>query len=165
MKNYLGKINDQKGNQFTKCLKDLYESPKDDNLHIWAEVLIQPNKTLSANKNYGDIDLLIINGKLKKIVCIEAKDYFEARTAYDLLDQDREIVKALPKVENRDKWCKENKSLFGNYSSKVDGSYSVKTWYVTYNEPAYRYVTHINTSPICMLSSFEIVKNPYIIFE
>lgn len=165
MQKYLGDVNKWKGQNFTIKLKEFYEALKDKDIFVEVEVKIQPNKKLKADKNYGDIDLLLINTKLKKIVCIEAKDYSEARTGYDLLLQDCKILKALPKVEVRDEWCREHVNMFKSYSSEVDDTYNVKTWFVTYYEPAYRYVKHSTPSPIDMLSAFEIIRDPYCVFD
>lgn len=165
MSSYIGRISEKKGEWFTSSLGKYYRGLGDSNISIEMEVKIQPDKILRAPQNLGDIDVLLINTALKKIVCIEAKDYYEARTLYDMLSQNAKIEKALPKVVKRDEWCQKNKLLFKHYSKEVDDSYEIKTIFLTYHEPAYKYFSHADKINIPMMSAFEIIQNPYIVFK
>lgn len=165
MSSYIGKISERKGEQFTRSLGKYYRDLGDCNISVYLEVPICPGKLLQAKNNLGDIDVLLINMDLKKIVCIEAKDYYEARTIYDMMSQNNKITKALPKVIERNKWCKENKLQFKKYVVEVDDSYEVKTIFLTYHEPTYKYFSHVNEVDIPMVSAFDIIQNPFIVFE
>lgn len=165
MNSYIGKISARKGEQFTRSLGKYYRDLGDCNISVYLEVPICPGKLLQAKNNLGDIDVLLINMDLKKIVCIEAKDYYEARTIYDMMSQNNKITKALPKVIERNKWCKENKLQFKKYVVEVDDSYEVKTIFLTYHEPTYKYFSHVNEVDIPMVSAFDIIQNPFIVFE
>lgn len=165
MSSYIGKISARKGEQFTRSLGKYYRDLGDCNISVYLEVPICPGKLLQAKNNLGDIDVLLINTDLKKIVCIEAKDYYEARTIYDMMSQNKKIEAALSKVLARDTWCKENKLQFNKYVKEVDESYEVKTLFLTYYEPTYKYFSHLNEVGIPMLSAFEIIQNPFIVFN
>lgn len=165
MNSYIGQISEEKGELFTRSIGKYYREIPDCNITVNLEVQICPGKILNAKNNLGDIDVLLINTDLKKIVCIEAKDYYEARTIYDMMSQNKKTETALSKVLARDKWCKENKLQFNKYVKEVDESYEVKTLFLTYYEPTYKYFSHVNEVDIPMLSAFEIIQNPLIVFN
>lgn len=165
MNSYIGRISEKKGEMFTRSLGNYYSGLGAGNISVELEVKIQPGSMLQCLQNLGDIDVLLINTALKMIVCIEAKDYYEARTVYDILSQEGKIKKALPKVVKRDEWCQKNKLLFKHYSKEVDDSYEVKTIFLTYHEPTYKYFPHADKVNIPMLSAFEIIQDPYIVFK
>lgn len=146
-------------------MKKLYKSLSLDHLYVDSEVEIMPGKPLNATKQFGDIDVLLINKKTKQIVCIEAKKFSESRTAYELIQQNRKIVsKELSHVIERDVWCKNNIDKFKLYVPEVDAEYSVKTIFLTYHENAYKYFEHEQENDIIFLSAIEIVDNPMNVF-
>ena len=158
-------VNNKKGREFTINVKRLYESLSLDYLYVNSEVKIMPGKPLNATKDFGDIDILLINKKTKQIVCIEAKNFSESRTAYELIQQNRKIVsKELSHVIERDVWCKDNIDKFKLYVPEVDAEYSVKTIFLTYHENAYKYFEHEQENDIIFLSAIEIVDNPMNVF-
>lgn len=165
MSSYIGRISEKKGESFTRSLGNYYKGLGDSNISVELEVKIRPGNILQCSQDLGDIDVLLINTALKKIVCVEAKDYYEARTVYDMLSQDAKITKALPKVVSRDIWCKNNKLLFKHYAKEVDQSYEVKTIFLTYHEPTYKYFPHEDKVNIPMMSAFEIIQDPYVVFK
>ena len=124
-----------------------------------------PGKPLDAQKKLGDIDVLLINKATKQIVCIEAKNFSESRTAYELIQQNRKIItKELSHVIERDIWCKDNVDKFKFYVQEIDKQYSIKTVFLTYYENAYKYFEHDQENDITFLSAVEIVENPMIVF-
>ena len=158
-------VNNKKGREFTINVKRLYESLSLDYLYVNSEVKIMPGKPLNSTKDLGDIDILLINKKTKQIVCIEAKNFSESRTAYELIQQNRKIVtKEIPHVIDRDMWCKDNVDKFKSYVPEVDTQYSVKTIFLTYHENAYKYFEHDQENGITFLSALEIVENPMSLF-
>lgn len=165
MQALVSKVNNIKGHEFTLNIQKLYESLSLDYLYVGAEVDIMPRKPLNAPKELGDIDVLLINKVTKQIVCIEAKNFSESRTAYELIQQNRKIVtKELPHVIDRDVWCKGNVDKFRFYVPEVDNQYSVKTIFLTYHENAYKYFEHEQKNGITFLSAIDIVENPMSIF-
>ena len=166
MQALVSKVNNIKGHEFALNIQKLYESLSLDYLYVGAEVDIMPGKPLNAPTELGDIDDLLINKVTKQIVCIEAKNFSESRTAYELIQQNRKIVtKELSHVIDRDAWCKGNVDKFKFYVPEVGDQYSVKTIFLTYHENAYKYFDHAKENDITFLSSIEIVKNPMIIFD
>ena len=166
MQDLVSKVNNRKGHEFTLSIKKLYESLCLDNLYVGTEVEIMPSKPLNAPKQLGDIDVLLINKETKQIVCIEAKNFSEGRTAYELIQQDRKIVtKELFHVIERDVWCKDNIDKFKFYVSEVNAEYSVKTIFLTYHENAYKYFDHEQENDITFLSVVDVLENPMRIFS
>ena len=165
MRALVSKVNIEKGREFTTSVRRLYESLSLDYLYVDSEVKIMPGKNLNSDKDLGDIDILLINKKNKQIVCIEAKNFSESRTVYELIQQNRKIVtKELSHVIERDVWCKNNINKFKFYVSGIDDKYSVKTIFLTYHENAYKYFEHELENDITFLSAVEIVENPMILF-
>ncbi|MDD7437330.1 MAG: hypothetical protein PUK66_00595 [Bacteroidales bacterium] len=165
MQALVSKVNNKKGHEFTLNIKRLYEILSLNNLYVDAEVEIMPGKPLNASKQLGDIDVLLVNKKTKQIICIEAKNFSESRTAYELIQQNRKIeTKELPHVIERDVWCKDNIDKFKFYVPEVDAEYSVKTIFLTYHENAYKYFDHEQENDITFLSAVEIVENPMNVF-
>lgn len=165
MKTFVQSIIDNKGKNFNKRLFDFYTSLNIPNLMLFSEEKIKPNARLAGPKDIGDIDLILIRTDTKQIVCLEAKNYYEARDVYSLLDQNTNTEKHLKKTERRDKWCKENVLQFKKVCNKVDESYSIKTVFLTYNEPAYRYFEHEEKAHIHLLSALDIIDTPMIVFD
>ncbi|WP_315364371.1 hypothetical protein [Prevotella jejuni] len=165
MQAFVSKVNNEKGHEFTLNVRRFYESLSLDFLYVNSEVEIMPGKPLNAHKKLGDIDVLLINQKTKQIVCIEAKNFSESRTAYELIQQNRKIViKELSHVIDRDVWCKSNVDKFKFYVPDVDDQYSIKTIFLTYHENAYKYFEHEQGNDIIFLSAIEIVDNPMNVF-
>ena len=165
MQAFVSKVNNEKGHEFTLNVRRFYESLSLDFLYVNSEVEIMPGKPLNTHKKLGDIDVLLINQKTKQIVCIEAKNFSESRTAYELIQQNRKIViKELSHVIDRDVWCKSNVDKFKFYVPDVDDQYSIKTIFLTYHENAYKYFEHEQENDIIFLSAIEIVDNPMNVF-
>ncbi|MFA6831817.1 MAG: hypothetical protein WCR36_06065 [Bacteroidaceae bacterium] len=165
MKSFIGHINENKGDHFTKELCRYYQSLNDPVLIFHIEVQINPDKPLAATTNLGDIDLLIINTNLKQIICIEAKVYYEARTTYDFITQSKKIEKEIKKAEKRDLWSKRNIEKFKFYYNNIDEEYEVKSFFVTYNEPTYNYISHKKVSDIPIIPAFDLIKDAYCLFK
>ena len=165
MQALVSKVNIEKGREFTTSVRRLYESLSLDYLYVDSEVKIMPGKHLNSDKDLGDIDILLINKKNKQIVCIEAKNFSESRTVYELIQQNRKIItKESSHVIERDVWCKNNINKFKFYVSEIDDEYSVKMIFLTYHENAYKYFEHELENDITFLSAVEIVENPMILF-
>lgn len=165
MKTFIKSTIDEKGKHFNKQLFNFYSSLNVPNLLLFSEEKIKPSARLAGPKDLGDIDLLLIQTDRKQIICIEAKNYYESRDVYSLLDQNENIKRHLSKAERRDKWCRENIIQFKKIYNGVDSSYCVKTIFLTYNEPSYRYFEHERKTDIPLMSALEIVSSPMTIFD
>ena len=165
MKQFVAQINNDKGHIFTKGVTEFYSNLRIPDMVVLTEVPITPDKPLKSQKNLGDIDVLLINKTTKQIICIEAKNYVESRTAYELIQQNRKIeTKELKHVIERDAWCKGNIELFRFYDASIDDKYTVKTVFLTYHENAYNYFEHDTNLDIVFLSAMDVVQNPMVVF-
>ena len=166
MKQYVAQINNAKGHLFTKGVTEFYSNLGIPGMVILTEIPITPDKPLKSQKDLGDIDILLINKNTRQIICIEAKNFVESRTAYELIQQNRKIeTKELKHVIERDAWCKRNIKMFRYYEASVDDEYTVKTVFLTYHENAYKYFEHDTNPDIVFLSAMDVVQNPMIVFE
>lgn len=164
MQQLVSSVNNAKGHAFTANVRKYYESLSIAGLYVNSEVEIMPGKPLDSSKPLGDIDVLLINKDTKQIVCIEAKNFVESRTVYELIQQNRKIVeKELSHVVERDTWCKTNIEKFKFYMQEIDDSYNVRTIFLTYHENAYNYFEHEDIG-ITFISAMDIIENPLVVF-
>ena len=108
MTSFLNQINALKGKQFNNYLYLLFKGLGNAEMYIKKEEPIKPNKVLANDSDLGDIDILLINNAKKKIVCIEAKNYYESRSAYEVINKAKTTETNLLKVYRRDRWCANN---------------------------------------------------------
>ena len=165
MVDYMGKINSRKGPVFEKKLEHLYDALGLDFLKVFRGIDIGPGKKLDNDIPLGDIDVLLINTDTKKIVCLEAKDYSESRTIWEMMSQAKKIKTAFDMPIKRDIWCRSHINSFKWVCTDVDESYSCSTVFVTFNMPAFHYIHSESKSPIRMIPALDIVDNPMIVFE
>ena len=165
MKVYMGVVNSQKGVAFERNLKSFYESLGHDGLKVFRGIKIGPGERLDNNEPLGDIDVLLINTTLKKIVCVETKDYSESRTIYDMLLQNRKTGYDLEMPLKRDAWSKNHISTFSNLCDKVDATYTCESVFVTVNMPAYQYSPNEKESSIKIIPALDIMDDPMIVFN
>ncbi|NDV67233.1 hypothetical protein [Bacteroides sp. 224] len=164
MISFLSQINALKGKQFNNHLYLLFKKFENTEMSIRKEEPIKPNKILANDSDLGDIDILLINTVKKKIVCIEAKNYYEGRSVYEIISQAKTTEDNLSKVYKRDEWCLNNILKFSHIHNAVDESYSLTTVFLTYNQPAYIYFER-NNSKIKFISALDIITSPMKIFE
>jgi len=164
MISFLSQINALKGKQFNNHLYLLFKKFENTEMSIRKEEPIKPNKVLANDSDLGDIDILLINTVKKKIVCIEAKNYYEGRSAYEIISQAKTTEDNLSKVYRREEWCINNILKFSHIHNAVDESYSLTTVFLTYNQPAYIYFER-NSSKIKFISALDIITSPMKIFD
>ena len=164
MTSFLNQINALKGKQFNKYLYLIFKGLGNAEMYIKKEEPIKPNKVIANDSDLGDIDILLINNAKKKIVCIEAKNYYESRSAYEVINQAKTTETNLLKVYRRDRWCANNILKFSLIHNAVDESYSLTTVFLTYNKPAYIYFEKDNNR-IKIISALDIVTSPMKIFD
>lgn len=160
MKSYLGTIRDRKGHDFNSALFKYVKDHASSEIVVKLEVKICQGKTLDADKDYGDIDLLIIDTKSKIIKCVEAKDFVESRYLWQLLDQEKKIIGALPKVCSRDNWCRNNIRQFSKICHLVDDSYTIQTVFLTYNLQPETFDKSGPYKNIKFVSLIDLIKDP-----
>ena len=160
MKSYLGTIRDRKGHDFNSALFKYVKDHASSEIVVKPEVKICQGKTLDADKDYGDIDLLIIDTKSKIIKCVEAKDFVESRYLWQLLDQEKKIIGALPKVCSRDNWCRNNIRQFSKICHLVDNSYTIQTVFLTYNLQPETFDKSGPYKNIKFVSLIDLIKDP-----
>lgn len=165
MEAYMSDVNRRKGPEFEKILRAFYESLNLDYLKAFRGVNIGPGECLENDEPIGDIDVLLINTACKKIVCMETKDYYESRSMYEVLAENRKTGDDMDKPLKRDAWCKGHIKSFSVLCSDVDETYSCDTIFVTVNMPAYVYSHTEEERPIKVISALDIMDNPMVVFE
>lgn len=165
MKTYMSYVNYKKGTNFENNLKDFYETLGLDYLKAFRGVKIGPGEQLENEEDIGDIDVLLINTANKKIACIETKDYYESRTMYEVLSENRKTIDDMEKPLERDKWYKNHITAFARLCNAVDDTYSCESIFVTVNMPAYCYSHSEENRPIRMIPALDIMENPMLVFD
>lgn len=165
MKSFKGKINEKKGDNFNNLLCELYKGFGNPNLTVDKEVKVGLKERIIADEPLGDFDVLVINHEQKKIVCIEAKDYIECRTVYELLLEEKKVRDDLEMVIKRDEWAKSHVDSFKTIDKNVTADYQVITAFVTSHIPAHVYLGTDEDSSIKFFSAIELAENPMVIME
>ena len=164
MKVYMSDLNHRKGIVFENNLKDYYESLGIDSLLAFRGVVIGPGERLENNVLLGDIDVLLIDTKRKMIVCIETKDYYESRTVYEVLTENRKTGDDMEKPIERDVWCKNHIRAFAGLCDEVDETYTCDSVFVTVNMPAYQYGHTEAERPIRIIPALDLMEDPMLVF-
>lgn len=138
MKDYISKINNLRGKNFNNLVFEYINTI--DNLIVDKNVKkINNLKIEDDNKNsLGDIDILYINLKNKRIVLVEAKDfnfvknYYELYNEYQRLFLDTDDKKCfLSKHKRRVEWVKKHiKDILQHYSLE-EGNWQVTYMFIT----------------------------------
>lgn len=138
MKDYISKVNNLRGKNFNNLVFEYINTI--DNLIVDKNVKKVNNlKIEDDNKNsLGDIDILYINLKNKRIVLVEAKDfnfvknYYELYNEYQRLFLDTDDKKCfLSKHKRRVEWAKNHiKDIIQHYSLE-EGNWQVTYMFIT----------------------------------
>lgn len=83
IKKLLGTFRERKGKQFRNKVKDWLKTNPDLTV-IDYEVKIDSNGHLNADKNYGDIDVLVHNTKTNTVYSLECKDTNKAKNIHEM---------------------------------------------------------------------------------
>lgn len=165
MKSYLRENNRKKGAIFENDLTGFYNALGLGHLLAFHGVKIGPGEQLENEEMIGDIDVLLINTERKKIVCMETKNYYESRTFYEILSENRKTEDDLEMPIKRDTWGKGHMLAFRAICKEVDESYTCSSVFVTVNMPAYKYFHSEEDRPIKVLSALDLMDNPMIVFD
>lgn len=165
MSNYMSDLNRRKGIVFENNLRNYYDSLGIETLLAFRGVEIGPGERLDNKEPLGDIDVLLIDTKCKKIVCIETKDYYESRTIYEVLTENRKTSDDMEMPIKRDEWCKSHVSAFASLCKEVDDTYTCSSVFVTVNMPAYQYGHSEEKSPIRIIPALDLMEDPLMMFE
>ena len=165
MKSYKGRINEKKGGLFNNLLCELYKGLGNPKLTVDKEVKVGLKERIIAEEPLGDFDVILIDHENKIIACIEAKDYIECRTVYELLSEEKKVKKDLEMVVKRDEWAKNHVTSFQVVDKKVTSDYQVKTAFVTSHLPAHTYLSTDDDTNIRFFSAIELAENPMAIMK
>jgi hypothetical protein len=165
MSNYMSDLNRRKGIVFENNLRNYYDSLGIETLLAFRGVEIGPGERLDNKEPLGDIDVFLIDTKCKKIVCIETKDYYESRTIYEVLTENRKTSDDMEMPIKRDEWCKSHISAFASLCKEVDDTYTCSSVFVTVNMPAYQYGHSEEKSPIRIIPALDLMEDPLMVFE
>lgn len=83
---------------------------------IENEVPISPKSILKCKNDMGDIDIMAIDHKSKKVLLLELKNTKQAKNTYDFKrDIDTYLQKLIPKHSSRVSWLEQNKELLSQF--------------------------------------------------
>lgn len=169
MEKCMKKIGNQKGKDFNHKMYDFYNKIPHDMVSVHQSAQIRKGAILNYDGEkgtaLGDIDLLLISPVKRKIVCIELKNYAEDRDLWKFFTQGEKIKGKLEIVNDRDKWCKSHIIDFKHYCKSVDGTFTLKTLFVTCNAQAYSYLYESEYPNITILDVTDIIDDPMSVFD
>jgi len=119
MKEYVGKIVNENGHEFTKAVKKWFEINTD-----WLvdyEIPIKPGKDFNSDTDLGDIDVLLIDKQKKRLFSIECKDINFGRSPHEINQEIERFIEDkksyVQKHKNRELWLSNNiESINRKYS-------------------------------------------------
>lgn len=164
MRAFKGRINANKGKVFNNAIYCLFNNLKDGNLYVDKEVTICPDGRLKSKINLGDIDILLVNKSLRKIICIEAKKYADSRTVYEMMTEKNETIDDMKDVSRRNDWLKSHLECFKSLCKDVDDNFEMETVVVTFNLSSYAYLTNQNNLCFRFIPAVKLLENPMDIF-
>lgn len=162
---YKGSINANKGKVFNNAIYSLFIKLYDSTLHVDKEVTIRPDGRLKSEKNLGDIDVLVISKKLRRIICVEAKKYADSRTVYEMITEKDQTIDDMENVEKRDDWLKSHLACFKTICCEVDDTYVIETVVVTFNLSSYVYLADRENLHFRFIPAYKLIENPMVIFN
>lgn len=164
MGKYMGSLNGKRGKIFENGVFELYKNQKGLICHRSAK--IGPKEKLqNKDKSLGDIDVLLIDNKLRRILLIEAKNYNECKTPYEAVDFERKLIDNQQKAVTRDIWAKANKTMFGWYAKMITCDYKVASVMLTYNLNPSKFINDNYKADLPIVWIRDVIENPMKIFE
>lgn len=143
---WLGTASSGKGNPFREEVRKWFETKTEFEV-IPYEVDISPSGPLKAKRDYGDIDLLVIDHTRKIIYIIECKNITGGKTVYEMWseisaylgenknDDDAKIIKHVKRAE----WLQNNKETLKIFVPNVF-SYEIKSFVLSADEVPLAYL-------------------------
>lgn len=164
MGQYIGKLNQTRGRNFETGVYDLYKEIPE--LMCYRSAQIGPKERLQ-NKNgaLGDIDIMLIDNKKKKILLVEAKNYNECKTPYEAVVYEKKMLDDMKMVVKRDKWAKGNKQLFESYAKSETSDYQVSSIMLTFNLCPVKFFCDNYKTPLPIVWIRDVIEDPMSIFD
>lgn len=146
MKSYIGGINKRQGDEFEKQVVKYFRG--NISFLIDERVEIKPGKKLDAEKDLGDIDVLIISNKI--IYQIECKNVNFGRNQREVANELKRFTTGdnwINKVKKRENWLKNNIEKIKKTYNLNDSSYIVKSVFVVSTEIPTKYLLEDESIP------------------
>jgi hypothetical protein len=140
MRSWIASILAEKGKPYRNAVRDWFKEKTSFQV-IEHEVTMKPGGHLESEKDYGDIDVLVIDHERKIVYSIECKNSVGARNIHEMksemdlyLGRDGNDKKAkIKKHVERDKWLKENQSQLKKFLVDSE-TYTIKSFILTADE-------------------------------
>jgi len=130
----LGKLIQINGTNLVKYVLDELEN---DQLIIDSEVFINTKSELKADKDIGDVDVLVIDQSSKIIYSLECKSMAPSRNIKEMVEEVNKLFGSnskkgwIDKHVGRDEWLKNNLDQLGNKYKLDLSKYTVKSFFIT----------------------------------
>jgi hypothetical protein len=140
----LAEINNQNGDDFRKNVKEWFKKQEGYET-IEHEVSIKPKGHIEAEKDYGDIDVLIVDHSNKFMYLVECKDTEQPKNVHEMKG---ELDKYLGRKEGeglilkhveRDKFLRQNKDRLCNLVNNPNG-YTIVSFILTSEDLPLSYI-------------------------
>lgn len=143
MKSYISGLLDKKGKKFTREVYDWLSANLDNARYLVdREVKIAERGKLPADKNYGDIDILIIDLVRKKILSIECKHITPARITSEFASELRKFESEwIGKHTKRHKWLSSHRNEIVTAYQLPDEGFEIKSLFLTSEKVPFPFIT------------------------
>jgi hypothetical protein len=144
MKSYISSLLDKKGKRFTAEVYTCASTQLNKERYIVdREVKIAERGKLVADKNYGDIDILIIDRELKKIISVECKHITPARITSEFASELKKFESEwIGKHTKRHKWLVSHiEDVKAAYKLPQDQTLEVKSIFLTSEKVPFPFIT------------------------
>lgn len=164
MGRYIGMLNRKRGRNFEAGVFELYVKLPGIICHRSAKIGPK-EKLLNKGGALGDIDIMLIDNKTKRIMLVEAKNYNECKTPYEAVAYEKKMLKDMAMVVKRDKWARDHKDLFESYARTKTTDYQVASIMLTFNLcPAKIFCDNYET-PLPIVWIRDVIENPMLVFD
>lgn len=144
MRSYISGLLDKKGKKFTKDVFEwLSSNAPNERFKIDREVKISERGKLIAEKDYGDIDVLIIDLEQKKIISIECKHITPARITSEFASELKKFESDwIGKHTKRHKWLTSHiEQVKMVYQLPEADNFEVKSIFLTSEKVPFPFIT------------------------
>lgn len=132
----LGKRANKRGEEFVQEVLQTLSSIGSESIVVDDEVDIKPNKQFHADKDLGDIDVLVIDTHNKMIFSIECKKMLAGKNPKEMVEEADKLIGSgndgwISKHVKRDEWLKDNIDLVeSRYNLDLSG-FTIKSLFMT----------------------------------
>ncbi len=168
MSDLISDFQEKAGKAYVREVKDWLDS--NTGYKPYPEVPIKPGKPLHSDEDLGDVDLLCIDARMKKILAIECKNINFGRNPREIANElERFVGKKgstdqswVAKHQNRDEWLRSHLDVIRRVYGLEAGAWHIESVFLVSQEISATYLTDM---PLPFLSFPRLMREGLSAFE